>query len=153
MKRPVLLTFVAVAVFLIAVVLHFSYEDLHTIEHAGACIKSADNQPHVVSSQVESHTPVGNVAQTVHKDPVTGKFTSSPERTQLLDSPDPLQNSLSTSFEGLEEIPSPVANGGMMVRLNGRFQNISTAVKDEDGKLSTTCESGSHATHHHNHSE
>jgi len=46
----------------------------------------------------------------------------------------------STSSEGLVEIPSPVANGGFMIRLEGRFMNSMTGSRDVHGKVTGVCE-------------
>jgi hypothetical protein len=46
---------------------------------------------------------------------------------------------LSTSTEGLEAVPSPVPGGGMMIDLQGRFQNAATATVDDSGQATVDC--------------
>ena len=72
-------------------------------------------------------------------DPSTGQFveptnipTDPAAKTQL----DPL----SQSAKGLVEQPSPVAGGGTMVNLQGRFQNTYTATTNADGETVIECD-------------
>jgi hypothetical protein len=44
-----------------------------------------------------------------------------------------LQNALSTSHDGLVEVPSPLPGGGIRVDLQGRFQNPLFVTIDADG--------------------
>lgn len=92
-----------------------------------------------VASQEE--VPMQNLAgYTVFIDPVTGKIVPQPTGPLPLELTEELQNSLSTSSEGLVEIPSPVPGGGTMVRLNGRFQDAMVATTaDAGGNISATC--------------
>jgi hypothetical protein len=46
---------------------------------------------------------------------------------------------LSTSAEGLVAEPSPVPGGGMMIDLQGRFQNAATATVDDSGQATVDC--------------
>lgn len=66
--------------------------------------------------------------------PTTGKVSTQPTTTTSA-----LQQGLSTSSQGLTEVPSPVAGGGTMVELNGRFRNIVSATIDGSGALKTQC--------------
>jgi hypothetical protein len=75
---------------------------------------------------------------TVHIDPVTGRF-SPPPQDHLHALTDELGSALSTSAEGLKEVPSPVAGGGVMVSLEGRFRNTITATAGSQGEMSTSC--------------
>lgn len=74
----------------------------------------------------------------VHIDPSTGAFTEASERTVPVTLDDEVQNALSTSSEGLVEVPHPTA-GGAMVDLRGRFQNAVIAAVDEAGGVRATC--------------
>lgn len=51
-------------------------------------------------------------------------------------------SALSTSSRGLVISPSPVAGGGMVVDLQGRFQSIMSASVDENGELRVGCVPG-----------
>jgi hypothetical protein len=80
----------------------------------------------LVGEAVTQPAPSSQPAMVTHIDPVTGEPTSPPaggEGAQLGDVID-------TSDEGLVEKPSPVEGGGMMIELDGRFQN--TVVVDGD---------------------
>jgi hypothetical protein len=80
--------------------------------------------------------PAGYV---VHIDPATGNIVEqSPSATPVAIDHE-MSNALSTSFEGLKEVPSPVRGGGMMIDLQGRFQNSMVVVTDEDGNLTAPC--------------
>ncbi len=59
----------------------------------------------------------------------------SPGSPQMSDLREGLGAALSTSFEGLVEEKSPVAGGGVMVNLQGRFQNALTIEQDADGNV------------------
>jgi hypothetical protein len=52
---------------------------------------------------------------------------------------DKLESALNASSEGLVEVPSPVAGGGVMVDLKGRFQNTFVATVDGAGQVDATC--------------
>lgn len=71
-------------------------------------------------------------------DPETGAFLKEPapghEPLQL--TPE-LQNALSTSDSGLVEVQSSVPGGGVMLDLQGRFQNPLIITIDANGKLKT----------------
>ena len=74
----------------------------------------------------------------------SGKITSgTPQTTDLRAG---LGDALSTSSEGLVEEKSPVAGGGMMINLQGRFQNAVTIEKDADGNVTAApCVTGTAA--------
>ncbi len=76
---------------------------------------------------------------TVHVDPATGRIV--PNQAPPTELSRGLENALSTSSEGLVEVRSPVPGGGVMVHLEGRFQNTITATADTQGNLSTSCTS------------
>lgn len=56
-----------------------------------------------------------------------------------------LGDAISTSGEGLVEEKSPVQGGGVMVNLQGRFQNAMTIEKDANGNITAPCVSGTPA--------
>jgi hypothetical protein len=83
----------------------------------------------------------------IHIDPATGKIVEPWPNDAPVVLNEKLSDALSTSSEGLHEVASPVAGGGVMVYLQGRFQQTMAATTDEDGNLSTTCGStGEHAS-------
>lgn len=75
----------------------------------------------------------------IHIDPATGNVVDAAPGTAPLVLDAGLQNALSASSEGLEEVPSPVAGGGTMVDLQGRFQNTMIATVDENGEVKAPC--------------
>jgi hypothetical protein len=83
-------------------------------------------------------------SQVVQVDPSTGKIT-------MIAAPTPedlratLGEAVSTSGEGLVQEKSPVAGGGVMINLQGRFRNASVATVDAQGHLKAECGSGSPA--------
>jgi len=74
----------------------------------------------------------------------TGKIRpGTPQMTELRAG---LGEALSTSSEGLVEEKSPVQGGGVMVDLQGRFQNALTIEKDANGNvIAAPCISGTPA--------
>jgi len=75
----------------------------------------------------------------VHIDPATGRLASTPQGTAPAMFDEEMQNRLSTSSEGLVEKPSPIAGGGTMVDLQGRFQNAFVATVDDTGRVEANC--------------
>jgi len=75
--------------------------------------------------------PVPSSSMVTHIDPVTGEPISSPAPGQ---SPATVQpdGSLSHSTEGLVEEESSAPGGGVIMDLQGRFQNQAIAVADSD---------------------
>jgi hypothetical protein len=73
---------------------------------------------------------------TIHIDPQTGALLEGPApgSVPLQMTPD-LQNALSTSHQGLVEVPSTVPGGGVMVDLQGRFLSPLVGTIDSSGKL------------------
>jgi len=98
-----------------------------------------DSAPEPAGSTSGSRQAQGYV---VHLDPVTGEFTSTPQRPLPLTSAETLQNAPLTSSQGLTEEFSPVRDGGIMVDLQGRFQNVFVAAFDDSGGVSATCAPG-----------
>lgn len=78
----------------------------------------------------------------VYIDPATGALTSQPAGSDATAVGKDTERALSTSSEGLREVPSPVPGGGTMVDLQGRFHNVSVATVDENGDLKAPCVSG-----------
>ena len=74
-----------------------------------------------------------------HIDPVTGELSTTP---QAIDFEGAMPGKISTSSEGLMEVPSDVPGGGTMVHLQGRFQNAYVATLDESGDITATCSDG-----------
>jgi hypothetical protein len=92
----------------------------------------------VAESPAGPHTPEYRVCI----DPATGALTSQPTGAGAAPVGKDTERSLSTSSEGLREVPSPVPGGGTMVDLQGRFRNVSVATVDENGDLEAPCVSG-----------
>jgi len=70
----------------------------------------------------------------------SGKITNAtPQMTDLRAG---LGEALSTSSEGLVEEKSTAQGGGVMVNLQGRFQNAMTIGVSEDGTVSAPCVTG-----------
>lgn len=67
----------------------------------------------------------------------------SPDTPQASDLRAALGDAVSTSAEGLVEEKSPVRGGGVMMNLQGRFQNAMVVEKDESGRITAPCVAGS----------
>lgn len=79
--------------------------------------------------------PVAQPGMVTHIDPATGERVAAP-----VDGVTPqLGPSVDTSDEGLVEKPSPVPGGGMMIELDGRFQNAAVVRTGEDS-ATAVCE-------------
>lgn len=71
--------------------------------------------------------------QQAYIDPDSGELVASPEGDVRAVEASTVPSTLSTSVEGLEEEPSPVPGGGMMIDLKGRFSKpLSATVEDSD---------------------
>ena len=80
--------------------------------------------------------PGGAPGMMIYVDPKTGKFLKEPAPGHVpLELSPQLQNALSTSHEGLVEVPSSVPGGGIKLDLQGRFQSPLFGTIDADGKL------------------
>jgi hypothetical protein len=78
----------------------------------------------------------GGAGMKVYTDPKTGAIIPEPAPdSETLVLPPQLQESFSTSSEGLVQIPSPEPGGGVKLDLQGRFQSPLIATFDSDGKL------------------
>ena len=103
----------------------------------------ATNGPTVGEKISTPAAPVSSPAgYMVHIDPVTGQLADPGPGTRPVVFDARLQNALSTSPEGLEEVASPVEGGGTMVDLQGRFQSTMVSTVDENGVLRAPCFSG-----------
>ncbi|MBW1745237.1 MAG: hypothetical protein JRI62_02050 [Deltaproteobacteria bacterium] len=81
------------------------------------------------TGQVSSESPtVGTPAQKIYIDPETGEFTVPPDQAPSL-----VEESSVFPDEELEETPSPVPNGGMIIDLKGHFRP-SLIIKHDAGK-------------------
>jgi hypothetical protein len=90
--------------------------------------------------EVASSKPAaGNAGYRVAVDPATGQFVE-PETVTAGEAGKTGLDALSRSDHGLVEEASPVPGGGVMVNLQGRFQNTFTATTDADGKLAIECD-------------
>jgi hypothetical protein len=80
--------------------------------------------------------PEGASGMRVHIDPRTGAILKEPAPGSV---PLPLsareQNALSTSHEGLVQVPSSVPGGGVKIDLQGRFQSPLIGTIDANGKV------------------
>ena len=75
---------------------------------------------------------------TVYKDPETGRLMPlPPEKLEELVSEE-FRKSVSMSHEGLKETAAP--GGGVMIDLQGRFQNAMQVQVGADGQLSSHCD-------------
>jgi len=80
----------------------------------------------------------GSAGQVAHIDPKTGKFVAAPTAPQpeagIME-----RAATQMSFEGLEEVQSPVPGGGVIVDLKGRFRIPLVATVDENGQVTVDC--------------
>ncbi|MGD8412940.1 MAG: hypothetical protein PVF33_01835 [Candidatus Latescibacterota bacterium] len=90
------------------------------------------------SSTIEPSSPplAGYV---VEVDPATGQPAPTPEGAAPVIFDEEMRNRLSTSSQGLVEVPSPVPGGGTMVDLQGRFQHAFVATADDTGRVDVNC--------------
>jgi hypothetical protein len=78
----------------------------------------------------------GGAGMKVYTDPQTGAIIPEPAPgSENLVLPPQLQESFSTSSEGLVQVPSPEPGGGVKLDLQGRFQSPLIATFGADGKL------------------
>ena len=97
------------------------------------CGLHAEN-PSPSSKQHNSPSPVATEKK-IYVDPVTGQRTAPPAGTVV----PAATNRVSTSSEGLAEVPVTTKPGGFKVHLGGRFQATITATNTASGKLETRC--------------
>jgi hypothetical protein len=82
--------------------------------------------------------PAANAGYVVHFDQ-KGRIVAETTPQDQADFNSELNQAINTSQAGLTEKPSPVAGGGTMIDLQGRFQSAATATYDKDGKLVVPC--------------
>ena len=83
----------------------------------------------------------------VYRDPKTGKFGVPPPSSAARRRAPTLQQALSRSHEGLEEVYSDTPGGGIYVDLKGRFLAPIVATKGPGGKVSVECLHGQTEVH------
>jgi hypothetical protein len=93
------------------------------------------NAPAAPTSAQTEKMPAFAAGQILNLDP-SGKI-SYPQ--QAADIQTVLGDAVSQSSEGLVEEKSPVRGGGVMVNLQGRFQNAMTMSIDANGNVSAPC--------------
>jgi hypothetical protein len=72
----------------------------------------------------------------IHIDPKTGAILKAPAPGSVpLPMTPGLQNALSTSHQGLMEVPGPVPGGGVKLDLQGRFRSPLVGTVDPDGNV------------------
>ena len=76
--------------------------------------------------------------QGVYYDPATGRFGAPPE--DVLRSDRTAGASAAGPARVLAERPSPVAGGGVLVDLQGRFDSLMRAEVGADGRVTATCD-------------
>jgi len=92
--------------------------------------------------QVAKPMSRGEAGVQVYVDPITGEISAPPpqaEGTARISLP---HEALSTSTEGLVEIPLNGPHGGVMLDVKGRFQSQTAVSVDAHGNLSVQCEAG-----------
>ena len=89
-----------------------------------------DRQPESSDSTARSAAS----AQKAYVDPQTGEFVPPPRVESPSDNQPLSPAALSTSEETLQEEPSPVPGGGMMIDLKGRHQSPIKSTIDSDGR-------------------
>ncbi len=103
-------------------------------ERTEAASSTAAAQPPAQQSSPE--IAAGGSGLTIYVDPRTGRILKQPAPGTVPFQLTPeLQNALSTSHQGLVEVPSSVPGGGVRIDLQGRFQNPLFATIDADGNL------------------
>jgi hypothetical protein len=75
------------------------------------------------------------------KDPAAREFVSAAQRKAAAALLKKHQEAVSTSTQGLVQVKSSVPDGGIVVRLNGRFRNTMVARIDSSG-VTADCGSG-----------
>ncbi|MBE0543314.1 MAG: hypothetical protein IH623_18365 [Verrucomicrobia bacterium] len=120
---------------------------LHPAEapSAAAEASSADKENPTTSLAPASTMPAveGTSGRRVYIDPATGRPGSIPPTIPpgLSRLPE-VANALSTSSEGLREVPVAAPGGGVMVDLQGRFRSLVTATVGADGSVGLRCGPG-----------
>jgi len=94
--------------------------------------------PHEDAVSVAAPTPSAAAGYRIQLD-FNGEITEEAPPADAAELTKALDEAVNTSSEGLFERPSPVAGGGMMMDLQGRFQTTATAAIDANGNLSVPC--------------
>ena len=82
-------------------------------------------------------SPVSSAGMRLYVDPDTGEFVETPSEASAVETAQDEMGQFSTSTAGLFEEEAP--GGGIMVNLQGRFQQAYIATIDESGNLSAGC--------------
>lgn len=118
----------------------------HGESTAAAVVASpAANADSAASVESVATMPVAaaSAGRRVYIDPATGRPSSGPPPIPPGQARRPeVANALSTSSEGLREVPVPLPGGGVMVDLQGRFRSQVTATVQADGTVALNCGPG-----------
>jgi hypothetical protein len=101
----------------------------------GLAVAGGDRAQSVPGTSHDAHGPAFAAGQILNLDPA-GKFSPAQHASDVGTI---LGAAASQSSAGLVEMPSPVSGGGVMVNLEGRFQQAMTMTIDADGKVSAPC--------------
>ncbi|MCW5550839.1 MAG: hypothetical protein KIS67_01605 [Verrucomicrobiae bacterium] len=123
-----------------------SRDSRHEESNAAAVVASPAKKTDgaaTVESVVTTPTAAASAGRRVYMDPATGRPSSGPPPIPpgLARFPE-VANALSTSSEGLRELPVPIPGGGVMVDLQGRFRSLVTATVNADGTVGLNCGRG-----------
>lgn len=126
---------------------------------SGKSRRSAEVRPGVTPSQGvgarHTQTPIKHTPAIVGATPLLPVTTTPPFAGSLAyfdtntgwlgqappGTPTPSNSAFSTSTQGLQETPSPVQGGGILLDLKGRFQNAMTITIEAGGQFSSSCSS------------
>lgn len=101
--------------------------------------KSITSPEPAAAASMEEHS----AGRRVYVDPKTGRPSSvPPSGPPGLSRLPEVANPLSTSSDGLREVPVATPGGGVMVDLQGRFRNMVTATVRADGTVGLRCGPG-----------
>jgi hypothetical protein len=90
----------------------------------------------IVPPASSEDVPPVSAGMVIHVDPRTGDLLREPAPGSVpLQLGPELSNALSTAHQGLVEVPSPAAGGGVTVDLQGRFQNPLIVTIDAAGRF------------------
>jgi len=112
-------------------------KDPAAVVRRGAAIESLPAAAPDTETPITNAQPTGSAGRKIFVDPVTGKLIPPPAQPALV--LPQTEDALSTSGEGLREIPGKTRGGGIKIDLQGRFRSTVTATVNPDGKLTTRC--------------
>lgn len=92
--------------------------------------------------QVANPLSRGEAGVQVYVDPITGEIGAPPPQAEGAARIALPQEELSTSTEGLVEVPLPGPHGGVKLDVKGRFQSQTAVSIDAHGNLSVQCDAG-----------